>query len=121
MPEGIVALEGMEFYAYHGFYEEERKIGNKYSVDVRIRTDFTQGAEQDELLGTVNYETLYKLVKEQMEIPNKLLESVGQKIINSILDNLLEVMEIEVSVSKHNPPIGGICERSRVTLKQKRK
>ncbi len=118
--EGIVALEGMEFYAYHGFYEEERKVGNKYIVDVSLKTNFYKAATSDDLEGTVNYETVYEVVKTQMTIPNKLLESVCKKIIDSIFESLPEVMELNVSVSKQNPPIGGVCARSKVTINQQR-
>ena len=30
---GKVALEGIEFFSYHGYYEEEQKLGNKYEVN----------------------------------------------------------------------------------------
>jgi dihydroneopterin aldolase len=118
--EGFVALEGMEFYAYHGFYEEERKVGNKYIVDVSLRTNFVKAATSDDLEGTVNYETVYEVVKAEMTIPNKLLESVCKKIIDSVLRSLPSVLEITVSVSKQNPPIGGVCARSKVTITEQK-
>ena len=121
MSVGTISLEGMEFYAYHGFYDEERKVGNKYTVDVHLTTDFTHGAQEDDLNGTVNYETVYKLVKAQMSESNKLLESIAQKIINSLFKELPQIEAAEVAVSKHNPPIGGVCAKSKITLKQDRK
>ena len=51
-----IALEGMRFHAYHGFYNEERKIGGYYTVDVYIETSLPRSAFQDDLTGTVNYE-----------------------------------------------------------------
>lgn len=120
MMEGLVALEGMEFYAYHGFYEEERKVGNKYMVDVSLKTNFSKAAMTDDLEGTVNYETVYEIVKAQMAIPNKLLESICKKIIDSIFSSILGVNELTVSVSKMNPPIGGICTRSKVTITEQK-
>lgn len=36
---GTISLEGLEFFAYHGFYDEEQKVGNKYSLDITIHTD----------------------------------------------------------------------------------
>ena len=118
--EGVVALEGMEFYAYHGFYEEERKVGNKYIVDVSLKTNFVKAATSDDLEGTVNYETVYEIVKAQMAIPNKLLESVSKKIIDSIFKSLPSVLELTVSVSKQNPPIGGVCARSKVAITEQK-
>ncbi|MCE7991404.1 MAG: dihydroneopterin aldolase [Roseivirga sp.] len=120
MDNGIVALEGMEFFAYHGFYKEEQQIGNKYSVDLKIETDFSKAANEDDLTGTIDYEALYNLVKHEMLHPNKLLESIGQKIIKAVLDEFPRVKVVEVSVAKFNPPIGGVCGKARVTLKSER-
>ena len=53
-----IALEGMEFFAYHGLYELERKEGNQFRVDIEIETDFTKGALSDEISGTLNYEDI---------------------------------------------------------------
>lgn len=120
MENGIVALEGMEFFAYHGFYKEEQRIGNKYSVDLKLRTDFSKAAEEDDLSGTINYESVYNLVKHEMLHPKKLLESIGQKIIMAVMDEFPRVQEVEVSVSKFNPPIGGVCAKAKVTLNSTR-
>ncbi|MGW8122947.1 dihydroneopterin aldolase [Roseivirga echinicomitans] len=115
-----VALEGMEFYAYHGFYEEERKIGNRYTIDLEVTTDFSKAAKQDDLSGTIDYVQLYEVVKSEMEKSAKLLEKLGQEIIDRIFIEFSAVSEIKVSVSKHNPPFGGICAKSKVTLERTR-
>lgn len=118
MSNGTVTLEGMEFFAYHGFYEEEQRIGNKYSVDLQIETDFSKAADKDDLSSTINYEAVYNLVKHEMLHPSKhkLLESIGQKIINAVMEEFPKVTRVEVSVSKFNPPIGGVCSKAKVTL-----
>ena len=114
---GQVALKGMEFYARHGYYEEERIIGNKYSVDVTLDLDFTNAALDDKLEGTVNYERVYEIVKEVMSIDAKLLEHLAGKMIRALKENFSQVKSVEVKISKYNPPIKGLCERAVVTLK----
>lgn len=114
---GKVALEGMEFYARHGYYEEERIIGNKYRVDLTLDLDFTDAALEDNLEGTVNYEKVYEIVAEVMSINAKLLEHLAGKMIAALKKNFPQINEIEVKVSKYNPPIMGLCERASVTLK----
>ena len=114
---GQVSLEGMEFYARHGYYEEERIIGNKYSVDVHIETDFTEAAAADKLEGTINYEKVYELVAEVMKIDAMLLEHLAGKMIKSIKHSFPEVHSVEVVVSKYNPPIKGLCQKASVRMK----
>jgi 7,8-dihydroneopterin aldolase/epimerase/oxygenase len=117
---GIVSLEGLEFFAYHGFYDEEQKVGNKYAVDISVVTVFDKAAEEDQLAGTVNYEKLYKIVFDEMAKPSRLLENIGKRIIQSTFRKFPEIESVEVSISKFNPPIGGVCNRARVVLKENR-
>ncbi len=117
---GEVALEGMEFFAYHGYYEEEQKIGNKYEVNFAITTEFEKAAEQDVLSGTVNYEILYQVIKEQMAIPSKMLEHVGHRIIEETFERFPEIKSAKIEISKFNPPVRGVCERARVTIREER-
>jgi 7,8-dihydroneopterin aldolase/epimerase/oxygenase len=117
---GRIALEGLEFHAFHGVYPHERESGNWFEVDIAVETDFSAAAKSDNLSGTVDYETLYRIVKEEMEKPSKLLETVAEKIINDVLDQLSAVTSVELSISKINPPIGGKCKRAVVSISKSR-
>ncbi|MEQ6166800.1 MULTISPECIES: dihydroneopterin aldolase [unclassified Ekhidna] len=113
---GKVSLEGMEFYARHGYYEEERVIGNKYSVDVTLDVDFSEAASDDKLEGTVNYEKVYEIVQEVMSIDANLLEHLAGKMIKALKENFSQVNRVQVRISKYNPPIKGLCHKATVEL-----
>ncbi len=115
---GTIALEGLEFFSYHGFYDEEQKIGNKYSVDIIVTADFSEAARRDRLSATVNYEALYKITAGVMLRPARLLEHIAHSIIVEVRQEYPDVDTVEVSVSKFNPPIGGVCHRAKITLKE---
>jgi dihydroneopterin aldolase len=117
---GRIALEGLEFHAFHGVYPHERESGNWFEVDIAVETDFTAAAQEDELSGTVNYETLYQIVKDEMERPSKLIETVAENIINDVLHTLPAAVSVELTVSKISPPIGGKCKRASVKVFKKR-
>ena len=119
-PLDCVALEGMEFFAFHGFYDEEQRIGNKYGVDLKVYVDLTTAAATDSLPRTVNYEQLYAIVLAEMGTRARLLEHLGQRILARVLAQFPHIARVEVSVSKFNPPLGGICTRARVTLARER-
>ncbi|GAB3575905.1 dihydroneopterin aldolase [Spirosoma luteolum] len=114
---GTITLEGLEFFSYHGYYDEEQKIGNKYSVDIVVTADFQEAAQRDRLSATVNYEHLYQITTEVMKQPARLLEHLAHGIIQGIRAQYPDLIAVEVSVSKFNPPIGGVCHRARITLK----
>ena len=117
---GRIALEGLEFHAFHGVYPHERESGNWFEVDIAVETDFSLAANTDELVGTVNYETLFKVVKAEMEQPSKLLETVTEKIATDVLELFPNALSVELTVSKINPPIGGKCKRASVSLMKRR-
>ncbi|HYC84199.1 MAG TPA: dihydroneopterin aldolase [Chryseosolibacter sp.] len=118
---GKIILEGLEFHAYHGVYPHERDSGNWFEVDLAVETDFTEAAKTDELAGTVNYETLFRIVKEEMEKPSRLLETVAQCIVDHVLADLPKVNRVELKISKINPPIGGKCRKASISLDRSRR
>jgi len=117
---GRVALEGLEFHAYHGLYPHERESGNWFEVDISVETDFTVAAETDDLSGTVNYEVLFRIIREEMDKPAKLLERLAEKIVDDVLHEIPSVLQVELKISKLNPPIGGKCKKATVTLLKSR-
>lgn len=117
---GRIALEGLEFHAFHGVYPHERESGNWFEVDIAVETDFSKAAQTDELAGTVNYETLFNIVKAEMQQPSKLLETVAEKIINDVLRQLKAVVSVDLTIAKINPPIGGKCKKAIVSISKNR-
>lgn len=117
---GRIALEGLEFHAFHGVYPHERESGNWFEVDIAVDTDFSQAAKTDELTGTVDYEAIYRVVKDEMDKPSKLLETVGENIVEEVLASFTAVKNVELKISKINPPIGGKCRKATVFINRKR-
>lgn len=117
---GWIKLEGMEFYAHHGYYDEEQKMGNKYNVDLHAKVDFSDAASSDKLSETVNYEQLYQVVKKEMDNPSRLLEHVAQRISDTAMEHFKGIQELEIHLSKFNPPIDGICRAATVVYEAKR-
>jgi dihydroneopterin aldolase len=112
---GIITIEGMQFYAHHGYYKEEQVLGGKYTVDVFLDIDFDEAATTDNLQKTINYETIYLLTKAEMDIPAKLIEHVCSKILLSIKQRF-PLAIVTVKLSKYNPPLKGNVEKVTVTL-----
>jgi 7,8-dihydroneopterin aldolase/epimerase/oxygenase len=103
----IIALEGVRFFARHGYYEEERIIGNDFILDVYVDADTQLAAVADDLFSTINYETLYLICQSEMRKPAKLLESLAQKIANRISDHFEHATGVKVRLRKLAPPLGG--------------
>ena len=116
MEAGIIEVENMEFYAFHGCYDLEQRTGNRFRVDVRMEADLTRASESDDIADTINYLDVYRVTQEQMAVPSRILEHVTRRIIDALYDRFPQLLRVTVKVSKLAPPLGGKTEKTSVTL-----
>lgn len=107
-----VCLHGMNFYAFHGFYEYERKAGNHYILDVDVSLSKESDFQEEKIESTVNYEDIYKLCKEEMEEQHLLLETVVSNVASTIKSSFDNVQTVFVRISKLNPQLGGDVDKA---------
>ena len=117
--KSTIALEGMQFHAYHGIYPIEKERGNTFEVDLTVEVDLVSDLK-DDINNTVDYEVLFAIVKGEMEKPAKLIETVAANILEVVFETCAGVDRAEVKLSKLDPPIGGDCKRASVTLARSR-
>ena len=117
---GIIQVNNIKLYAFHGCLDEEAKIGSDYRIDVEVKADLKKSAKTDELIDTVDYVHLNHIVKEDMAIRSKLLEEVAQRILDRFFKELRMIRKAKISVAKINPPIGGNVEEVVIILTKKR-
>ncbi|NNC70402.1 MAG: dihydroneopterin aldolase [Flavobacteriaceae bacterium] len=117
---GLIEVKNIRLYAYHGCLDEEGKIGSEYRVDLAVKADLSKSAKTDALNDTVDYVHLNKIVKEEMGVRTKLLETVADKLLDRILEEIPLVKKVTVEVSKLNPPIGGNVAMVTIKMSKKR-
>lgn len=113
---GRVSLVGIEFHAYHGAYPEESILGNRFTLDLELETNFRQAMLHDDLSATVDYSKLYKLIKARMDVKVKLLEHLGHVIVTDILEAYPATTQIRLTLKKHHPALGGLVSFSSVQI-----
>lgn len=102
-----IGLQDVRFHAPHGFFEEEHRMGNEFSIDVEVLADVGGAAQGDDLGGTVNYATIYYLIQSEMKKPTQLLEALAYRIGGRIQQQFDGVSSVKVRLRKLNPPLGG--------------
>jgi len=115
---GTITLSGMEFFAHHGYYEDEITRGNKFVVDLNIEVDTSKAAATDDLEAALNYETVYELVKAEMADRSNLLEHASKRMIDKIKQEFPEIESVELTLAKFNPPLKGLVQKVSVTIKE---
>lgn len=112
----IIAIEGMEFYAYHGCFEEEKIIGTGFMADLYFRVDTSEAEKTDNLKKTVNYLNVYQVVKNEMQVSSNLLEHLARRILDAIQKEFPQIIWAKIKIQKLNPPLGGKMKSVSVTL-----
>lgn len=111
-----VALEGAEFFAYHGYYPEEQLLGTRFVVDIEVVFENSYDFNDDKISNTVNYEALYLVAKTEMAHTRKLIETLAQAIIDGIIAQYPYIKVASVTIRKANPALGGPVRNSVVTI-----
>ena len=115
----LIAIEGIEFHAYHGVYEFERENGRRYIVDIYLNTNQTESAHTDRLHDTIDYEQVVQACTAEMEIPSKLIEHAAQRIVNRLAAQFPTLAAVKVRLSKMKPPVTGHAQRAFVEIEKK--
>ncbi len=112
----IIEVNGIKMHAYHGCMEEEARIGGEYVVDVSLHTNFRKAAESDDLDKTLDYVKVNDIVVKEMKVRSKLIEHVGDRILQELKREFAPLERVQVRVTKVNPPINGSVDNVRVVL-----
>lgn len=116
--KGIIEIEGMEFYAYHGCFEAEQKVGNKFLVYACIHYNSEWAAKTDCIEDALSYQAAYEVIAEEMMKNSHLLENVANRMIEALYASFPQAEYIKIKVSKLNPPLGGKVGATSVTLEK---
>ncbi|KAJ8616643.1 hypothetical protein MRB53_036015 [Persea americana] len=101
-------LRGLKFHGFHGVKEEEKKLGQKFLVDVDAWLDLRKAGKTDCLSDTVSYTAIYSIVQEVVEGPSQnLLESVAHLIANATLLKFPQISAVRVKVGKPHVAVRG--------------
>jgi len=113
---GLITVQGIRLYAYHGHLPEEAKLGGHFIVNVWVTTDTSVVEITDNLNDTVDYVKIIAIVKEQMAIRSDMIEHPAKRIVDAIL-LLNKVEKVKVEVEKIQPPIDASFDKISVIIK----
>ena len=102
-----VHLHNLHFNSFHGIHEEEKILGNEYLIDASVEFHEERNVIHS-IQDTINYEDIYNIIKERMNVPSHLLETVVMEIGNEIHNEYPQLRSINISLKKMYPPIEGI-------------
>ncbi len=113
---GLITVEGIRVFAYHGHLPEEAILGGHFIVNIWVTADTSEVEKTDDLNDTVDYVKILEIVKQQMAIRANMIEVPAKSIVDAILP-LHKVQKVKVEVEKIQPPIDATFDKISVTTK----
>ncbi len=117
-----ITLNEMVFYGYHGVFDEERRLGQRFIVTVHLFTDTALDEEVHRLEDTIDYTLVWKDIKEIVETHQfHLLESCANTIADKLLEDYPLVQKVCVCIQKPSVAIQGSLKSVEVEIIRERK
>ena len=105
--ETFLKIENIKLWARVGVLDEERQLGQLFSLDIFLWTDFDKSTANDDIKKTIDYSELIEILKDQSK---KICCFTIEKYSNAILEIInqeFKLSKIKIILTKCNPPITG--------------
>ena len=120
LTESYIYVNDLRLHAQHGVLPQEQLTGNDYIINVRASYDISRAMQTDDGADTLNYAEVYHIIKEEMNIPSKLIEHVACRLADRLMDSYADISSVMLRITKCNPPMGADCQGAGVEIHVKR-
>ena len=112
-----IILNDLGFYGYHGLFDEESRLGQRFVIDLQCGVDLSAPGDTDEIGHTVSYADIYDVVKTTFEGRRaKLIEALAQNIVTALFDAFSDLDWVIIRIRKPEAPITMVRGEAAVEL-----
>ncbi len=117
----VIFIEDMEFFAFHGHYDEEKFAGNRFTVSIYLYTDTSKAEKSDNLDDALNYQVVYAIICDIMRnTKSNLVENLASNILDALFARFTQLQKARIRIAKLNPPMGGKIGKVGVEIEHER-
>jgi dihydroneopterin aldolase len=115
-----IFISGIECYGFHGVTGAERKLGNRFQIDVALETDVLEAARSDDIAHAVDYRQVHRVVVDWVENRRfKLLEAMADGLASELLGRF-PVREVRLRIRKLAPRLPGLVADVGIEVRRRR-
>jgi dihydroneopterin aldolase len=116
-----IAVRNLALFAYHGVFEGEQEIGQRFYLDVVVEADLVPASTTDAVDKTVDYAALVKVVSDAFtEKRQKLLETLAARVTKRVFESFPIVSAVEVTIRKPSAPIEAVFDCVEIQIRRSR-
>lgn len=122
MTDYTIVLRNCAFFARHGVYSEEERLGQRFFVDAELTVAGGKSLETDDISGTVDYGKAFNLIERIVTGERRyLIEALAMTVARKLCAEFPTVREAVVTIRKPNAPVEGVLDYVEVTVRHARK
>jgi dihydroneopterin aldolase len=112
-----IEITGLQTYAYHGLFDEEQRLGQKFSFDIAASIAVIGSHNADDLAGSVRYDAVADFAAELSTARKfRTLEALGEAMALGLLEAFPALENVSIGVRKSSPPIAHHLESAGVRI-----
>lgn len=114
--ETKIRLKNIQLFGYHGVADAEKKLGQRFEIDVEVRVDIDDAIQGDTFKKTIDYSEIYQdVVKVFNSHKFNLIESLAKDIAVKLSD-IYSLSGCRIVIRKPDAPIDGILDTVEVEI-----
>lgn len=116
LTSSFIYIHHLKIHSYIGVSEQEKIVGNDYIIDLKIKRNIIKAIMSDDVKDTINYASVYEVIKKTMSYSCNLLEYAAGRIGESLFEQFPQIEAITILLTKKNPPMEADCYGASVEL-----
>ena len=115
-----ITITGLRLTGYHGVFDDEKRDGQEFVVDLEIELDLSSAGSTDELQKTLDYSVVVDQVAQRVTGESvDLIETLAHDIAQIVLGHP-QPTAVTVTVHKPQAPVGHPVEDIAVTIRREK-
>jgi dihydroneopterin aldolase len=117
-----IVLKDLQVFARHGVRPEEKKLGQRFAIDVTAFLNLQPAGQSDDYGRTVCYDTLTRTVMDALTAQRfYLIEAAAEAVAQTLLTTFPLIDRVVVEVRKPSAAIDAVFEHVGVVIERARR
>ncbi|HRE19854.1 MAG TPA: dihydroneopterin aldolase [Rhabdaerophilum sp.] len=116
-----ISIRRIGVFAYHGVYEEEGRLGQRFYISIDAYLDLRAAGRADDLEKSVSYADVAARVQEiAVGQRYKIIEALAEAVAGDLLRAFPLIEDISITVEKPAAAVAAILDSISVTVHRRR-
>lgn len=112
-----ITLQNCAFFARHGVFAEEEKLGQRFFVDAELDVTAGKALDDDSIDDTVNYGIAFTVIEEIVTGRRRyLIEALALDVAKELCQRFPQIKRAKITVRKPNAPVPGVLDYVQVSV-----